>query len=84
MCFNLISEAHLIIIKKALSIDILSATKLRHLFATTLLREGTDIKSVSRLLGHKTLRITERYLDLTDTEIFEKGRINNPINIIEK
>lgn len=66
-------------IKKALNIDVLSAHKLRHLYATTQLRQGTDIKSVSKLLGHKSIRMTERYLDLTDTEIFEKGRMNNPL-----
>lgn len=69
-------------IKKALNIDVLSAHKLRHLYATTQLRQGTDIISVSKLLGHKTIRMTERYLDLTDTEIFEKGRMNNPLNLV--
>ncbi len=69
-------------IKKALNIQTLSAHKLRHLYATTQLREGTDIKSVSRLLGHKSIRTTERYLDLTDTEIMEKGRMNNPLKLV--
>lgn len=69
-------------IKKALNIEVLSAHKLRHLYATTQLREGTDIKSVSRLLGHKSIRMTERYLDLTDKEIFEKGRLNNPLKLV--
>lgn len=66
-------------IKKALNIEVLSAHKLRHLYATQLLKQGTDIKTVSRLLGHKSIRMTERYLDLTDTEIFEKNRLNNPL-----
>lgn len=70
-------------IKKALNIDVLSAHKLRHLYATTQLRQGTDIKSVSKLLGHKSIRMTERYLDLTDTEVFEKGRRNNPLNLVQ-
>lgn len=69
--------------KKALNIEVLSAHKLRHLFATTLLRQGTDIKTVSKLLGHKSIRITERYLDLTDTEIMQKGRTNNPLNLTD-
>ena len=68
-------------IKKALKIQDLSATRFRHLFATTLLRQGTDLKSVSKLLGHKSMRITERYLDLTDTEIAAKGRMNNPLHL---
>ncbi len=69
-------------IKKALNIDVLSAHKLRHLYATTLLKQGCDIKSVSRLLGHKSIRMTERYIDLTDTEIHEKNRLNNPLNLM--
>ena len=69
--------------KKALNIEVLSAHKLRHLYATTLLRQGTDIKSVSKLLGHKSIRVTERYLDLTQTEILEKSRINNPLNLLK-
>lgn len=67
--------------KKALNLEVLSAHKLRHLYATTLFKQGTDIKSVSKLLGHSSIRMTERYLDLTQDEIFEKGRINNPLTI---
>lgn len=67
-------------IKKTLNIETLSAHKLRHLYATTLLKSGSDIKSVSLLLGHKSTRMTERYLDITDTDIFEKNKVFNPLN----
>lgn len=69
-------------IKKALNIEVLSAYKFRHLYATTLLKQGCDIKTVSRLLDHKSIRMTERYIDLTDTEIYEKNRLNNPLNLL--
>ncbi|MFH2204877.1 MAG: tyrosine-type recombinase/integrase [Elusimicrobiota bacterium] len=35
---------------------------LRHTFARDLLDRGVDIYTVSRLLGHSSLRVTERYL----------------------
>ena len=69
--------------KKALNIEVLSAHKIRHLFATSLLRQGVDIKSVSKLLGHQDIRMTERYLDLTNQEVLAKGKLNNPLNLIK-
>ena len=35
---------------------------LRHVYATTALDNGTDIKVISELLGHKSVKTTERYL----------------------
>ena len=34
----------------------------RHYFAQTHLRNGLDVYSVSRLLGHENINITKRYL----------------------
>ncbi len=66
-------------IKSALHIEVLSSHKLRHLYATTLLKRGVDIKTVSRLLGHKSIRMTERYIDIIDTETYYSSRMNNPL-----
>lgn len=66
-------------IKSALHIEVLSSHKLRHLYATTLLKRGVDIKTVSRLLGHKSIRMTERYIDIVDTETYYSSRMNNPL-----
>jgi integrase len=38
----------------------------RHLWATSAIVNGVDLKTVSQLLGHKTLQVTQRYLHLAN------------------
>lgn len=40
---------------------------IRHLFATNLLENGADINVISKLLGHKSVKTTERYAKVSDS-----------------
>jgi integrase/recombinase XerD len=44
---------------------------LRHSFATHLIQGGADVRVVQILLGHQSLSATERYLKISDRELFK-------------
>jgi len=48
---------------------------LRHNFASYLVMSGVDIRTVQELLGHKSLRMTERYLHLAPEHL--KNAVEN-------
>lgn len=52
----------------------------RHYYAQKQLRNGCDMYTVSRLLGHKTVTITKRYLQsITDEDIVDLGIKTSPL-----
>ena len=67
-------------LKRDLGIDVLSSHKFRHLYATSLLKNGADIFTVKQLLGHSRLEVTQRYLDFTNEEIKQNNFKYNPLN----
>jgi site-specific recombinase XerD len=55
----------------------LSIHSLRHTFATHLMENGTDIKYIQALLGHVSLRTTERYTHIARRDVL---RIQSPLD----
>jgi integrase/recombinase XerC len=58
--------------------------KIRHTFATHLLHEGTDLRTVQELLGHKSLSSTERYTHVTLHDLKKVCNTLHPIQGILK
>ncbi len=59
-------------IKKKISVH-----SLRHSYATHLLEQGTDISIIQKLLGHKDIKTTLLYTQISKTQL---NKINNPFD----
>lgn len=63
--------------RKARIVKSCSIHTLRHSFATELLEQGTDLRYIQVLLGHRTLATTERYTRVSARAL---GRIQSPLD----
>jgi len=56
------------------------AHKLRHTFATEALRNGMPLESVRKILRHRDIKVTQRYLHLTQGDVQEDHRQASPLD----
>jgi len=67
----------IVIQKAALAGQGITPHKLRHTFATHLIRNGVDIRTVQELMGHSELETTTKYLHSdTRTKQAAVGKLN--------
>ncbi|MFA5140420.1 MAG: tyrosine-type recombinase/integrase [Elusimicrobiota bacterium] len=57
-----------------------SAHALRHFFALQFLRNGGDVMSLQKLLGHSSLAMVRNYVNMTDDDALAKHRSASPLD----
>jgi hypothetical protein len=52
--------------------------RFRHTFAVNMLRNGTDIRTLQKLMGHASVQILTRYLNLASADAVATHQNNSP------
>ena len=53
----------------------------RHSYATHMLLQGTDLRTVQRLLGHASIKTTETYLHVIESMA---GNLTSPLDLLDQ
>ena len=61
-------------------VDTPSAHEFRRAFAITMLRNGTDLVSLARLMGHTSLKVLQRYLKQLPEDLQQAHRRAGPVD----
>jgi site-specific recombinase XerD len=64
---------------------VLTSTRIhafRRTFALTLWRKGTNILSISRLLGHSSIEVTKRYIAVGNEDLQKAHALASPADLL--
>jgi len=55
----------------------------RHTFGTSYLRNGGDVFSLQKILGHESLSTVQIYMHLAETDVIQKHRLYSPMDRLD-
>lgn len=72
-------QLHKYAVKAGIGLVSVSPHKARHTFATLFLRNGGDIFSLQKILGHSTLDMSRHYAQMADEDVERQMRAHSPV-----